>query len=201
MITTWPALMLPPTAPVVRALSYSRLITPPTEEPLTLDEGKLWAGFDWPASDPREALMTTIIAASRAHLEEETGIAFLTQTRECYFYAQSGRFLILPPKCHPIQSVTALTWIDGDGVTQPIDPTWYSVDPGTGYLTLGSGFAWPSQLITARVVAGWPTVGELAALEPRLIHLVGRLVAHNMTLARDLAVEMRGTVIQSPGRV
>jgi len=59
----------------------STLVIAPTEEPLTLDEAKLRAGLDWVAGDPRDALMTGFIAAARAKVEHDTGLALLTQTR------------------------------------------------------------------------------------------------------------------------
>jgi uncharacterized phiE125 gp8 family phage protein len=60
----------------------SVLIDGPTEEPLTLDEAKLRAGLDWAPGDPRDALMTGFIAAARSLVEQRTGLALLTQTRE-----------------------------------------------------------------------------------------------------------------------
>jgi uncharacterized phiE125 gp8 family phage protein len=188
---------------LIRARAASRLITPPTLEPLTVDEGKLWAGFDWPAGDPREPLMATVIASARAHLEQETGRAFFTQTRDALFMPPDpigdGRALvILPGRCHPVQQIVSLTWVDPTGMTQVIDPSWYAVDPGSGLLQLASGQSWPMAPVTVRVIAGWATVADLTAAEPRLMHLVGRLVAHNMTLARDVAVEVRGSVLEIP---
>jgi len=47
--------------------------------------------------------------------------------------------------------------------------------------------------VLIRVVVGWPTVADLTADEPRLVHLVGRLTAHNMTLGRDHALS--GTIV------
>ena len=38
------------------------------------------------------------------------------------------------------------------------------------------------------VVAGWPNVAALAAEAPTLIHAVGLLVAHMLTLGKDLAI-------------
>jgi uncharacterized phiE125 gp8 family phage protein len=179
-------------AGVVLAGPWSRLITPPAVEPLTLEEGKLWCGFDWPADDPREPLLTTVIAASRAQVEEDTGFALLTQTRETPAEGAADTVVVLPTKCHPVQSVVSMTWVDAAGTVQTIDPAWYSVTPGTGLILLAAGHVWPTALLI-RVVVGWPTAADLTADEPRLVHLVGRLVAHNMTLGRDHAIS--GTIV------
>jgi hypothetical protein len=181
------------TGPIVFAGPRSRLITPPAVEPLTLEEAKIWCGFDWPPGDPREPLLQTVIAASRAQVEEDTGFAFLTQAREVYVAASAGVVVVMPSKCHPVQRVVSMTWVDAAGLPQPIDPTWYSAVPGTGVVILGVGYPWPAALLTIQVIAGWPTVADLTADEPRLVHLVGRLVAHNMTLGRDHAIS--GTIV------
>lgn len=197
--------------PVLYAGPSSRQVVAPTVEPLTVDEGKLWSGFDWPAGDPREPLMATTIAASRAYVEDDTGLALLTQTRETYlegahisllaqmwgWQGVGGALVWMPPRCRPVQSVVSMTYRDSTGAEQPIDPSWYGVDPGTGAIRI-LPMAWPVAPITIQVVAGWPDVATLRADEPRLVHLVGRLVAHNMTIARDLVVEMRGSVVQVP---
>jgi uncharacterized phiE125 gp8 family phage protein len=184
--------------PVILARARSRLITPPALEPLTLDEAKIWIGVDWPAGDPREPMLQTVIAAARAHVEDETTLALLTQTRDIFIddAASGAGIVLLPPICRPVQSIDRITWTDDTGTEQPIDPTWYTVQPGTAFVTLTAAFASPSAPLTIRAIVGWPTPADLTAAEPRLIHLVGRLVAHNMTIGRDLAIP--GALIEVP---
>src|SRR5258705_9577128 len=71
-----------PRAYAVAPHAVSVLVTPPALEPLTLDQGKLRAGLDWVAGDPRDALMTGFIQAARSQVEQDTGLALLTQTRD-----------------------------------------------------------------------------------------------------------------------
>ena len=99
----------------------------------------------------------------------------------------------LPAKCRPAQRIVSITWLDQDGHAQDIDPTWYALLPGSALLTLFSDVTWPSTRRVIQVVSGWPTKADLLASDPRLVHLVGRLVAHNMTLGRDLAIS--GTIV------
>ena len=160
----------------------SVLVIPPTEEPLTLDEGKLRAGLDWPASDPRDALMLGFIAAARSQVEQDTGLALLTQTRDVTIYATiTDGIFPLPMQALPVQSLTSpvgvrLTAADGwDTLPAPIAPgTW-------------------------RIVAGWPTVADLKAEAPLLVHAVGLLTAHYATLGRDLAYEGRAIMPMPQG--
>jgi len=179
--SSWP---LPPT---------SRVITAPTDEPLTLDEAKLRANLDWVAGDPRDALMEGFISTARARVEIDTALALLTQTREVY--ADSlGCVFELPAGCKPLANaaaVSGITYTDQTGLVQTVDPAVYVVDPMRARLVLAPGKAWPTAparllalpyVIT--VTAGWPTPADLP---PILLQLVGILVAHLATLGRDLA--------------
>lgn len=57
------------------------IIAPPAAEPLTLAEVKAHLRLDGSTED---ALLTTLIAAARAYLEAETGLALITQTLRFY---------------------------------------------------------------------------------------------------------------------
>src|SRR5262245_24487473 len=89
---------------------YSVLIAGPTEEPITLDEAKLRAGLDWEPGDPRDALMQGFIAAARNQVEQDTGLALLTQTREVTVLVPPGGGVVpLPMQALPLQAITDLT--------------------------------------------------------------------------------------------
>jgi uncharacterized phiE125 gp8 family phage protein len=172
--------------------AVSLLVTPPTLEPLTLDEAKLRAGLDWATGDPRDALMTGFIAAARRKVEIDTGLALLTQTRDVYFDAVTGSAITLPALSRPLQSVTSFKSIDTAGVTNTLNPTNYVVDLASARVGLALGGAWPTDLrpfqpYVLRIVVGYVSVALLNQADPMLVHLVGRLVAHYATLGRDLA--------------
>jgi hypothetical protein len=152
----------------------SVLIEGPTEEPLTLDQGKLRAGLDWPTGDPRDDLMTGFIAAARSQVEQRTGLALLTQTRDVTF-AWLECVMPLPWQALPVQSMT-------DPAGNPVASTRYRVEGRSVYW----GVAPP--VGTWRIVAGWPSPAALALEAPLLVHAVGLLTAHYATLGRDLAV-------------
>jgi len=157
---------------------WSVLVEAPTAEPLTLDEAKLRAGLDWLPGDPRDAMLADWIAAARAQVEQDTGLALLTQTRDVYLSPTcAGSVVPLPSQCQPVQSIDELAPTRRVGVPpfRPGASLWFAasavVDDGP----------------TFRVVAGWPDAATLRRQAPSLLHAVGLLVAHYATLGRDLA--------------
>lgn len=164
----------------------SALVVAPIVEPLTLDEAKLVAGLDWPAGDARDGLMKKHIAAARAKVEFDTGLALLTQTRAITFSTAalwSSGIIPLPMQSLPLQSLTdpngnvvpASRWIDGYAQRLPA----VYVD----------GF----QSGTWLAVAGWPDAAALLAEAPLLVQAVGLLVAHYATVGRDVTIV--GTIV------
>jgi hypothetical protein len=148
----------------------SVLVDGPAFEPLTLEEAKLRAGLDWPAGDPRDALMDSFIKAARQKVEQDTGLALAEQTRRVTVSdAQAGWLLPPPGQTVPTQSVTP--------------------EEGARSLSLvPRGWSFPEATSgTYLVVAGWPTAAALQAEAPLLVQAVGLLVAHLATLGRDLA--------------
>jgi len=150
----------------------SVLVTAPTEEPLTLDEAKMRAGFDWAPGDPREPLMLSFVAAARAQVEQDTGLALLTQTRDVLIQGSIG-MLAIPWQAWPVQSIVDLA-------AGPVAPARYATWSDWSNLWVRGG-SW-------RVVAGWPNPAALRAEAPLLLHAVGLLTAHYATLGRDLAL-------------
>lgn len=179
------------------------LITPPVLEPLTLTEAKLRGGVDWAAGDPREALLNGFILAARAKVEQDTGIALLTQTWDVELEAwPRGRTPIALP-WRPVQSVTSVTSIDTAGGANLLAADQYVLDPGSvsprpARLALADAGDWPTDLrefqpIAIRVVVGFASVTLLTAAAPGLVHAVGLLTAHYATVGRDLTTV--GTII------
>jgi len=189
-----------PTRPGVPHV-FSVLVTPPVEEPLTLEDAKLRAGLDWSAGDPRDALISGFIAAARSKVEQDTGLALLTQTRDVYCDTLTTP-IWLPAQSLPLQSVSSIKSTDTAGVVQTLDPGQYVTDLGSGRIGLALGGAWPSDLrpfqpFVIRIVAGWASVALLTAQAPLLVHAVGLLTAHYATAGRDV-VALGATVERVP---
>jgi len=179
----------------------SVIVTPPAEEPLTLDEAKLRAGLDWTAGDPRDDLMNGFIAAARSKVEQDTGLALLTQTRDVFFDTLSMRrdgTVTLPAQSRPLQSVGSVKVVDTAGTVVTVEPANYIVDLATARLGLAPTGVWPSdarpfQPWVVRIVSGWLNKATLRANAPLLFHAVGLLIAHYATVGRDLTTV--GTII------
>ena len=169
--------------PVISALKVA-----PTEEPLSLAQAKLRAGLDWPDGDPRDDLMKAFIAAARAKVELDTGLALLTQTRAITFIApvswwsSDGGVVPLPMQSLPLQSLT-----DPDG--NPYTRFVSGYDQRLAAVRFWDEF----QSGTWLAVSGWPDAATLLAEAPLLVQAVGLLVAHYATVGRDLAIV--GTIV------
>ena len=168
----------------------SVLVDGPAVEPLTLDEAKARAGLYWVSPDPRDDLMTAFIKAARQQVEQDTGLALLTQTRAVTFTWNSGLWGDAPSTPYqyplPMQALPLQSIVDADG--NPVDPATYTVNPSSWTLTWGYPTSRPFT-----IVSGWPSVDALKAEAPLLYHAVGLLTAHYATVGRDLATT--GTII------
>ena len=95
------------------------LVTGPAEEPISLDEAKLYLriGLEQATEDD---LLNVLIAAARSRAEERQGRAYLTQTWDLFldaFPIQSEQFIPVPwwSPCDPSWGVTSLVtepWIE-----------------------------------------------------------------------------------------
>lgn len=182
--------------------AVSVLVTAPVDEPLSLDEAKLRAGLDWIAGDPRDALMRGFIAAARGKVEQDTGLALLTQIRDIYLDAVPAAWtpLSLPWQSTPLQSVTSVTSTDTAGVPHLLDPSNYVVDVASGRIGVSMTGVWPTDLQSfqpwvIRIVSGWPSAADIP---PLLIHAVGLMTAHFATVGRDVAAVERVSGIEVP---
>jgi len=133
-------------------------------EPLTIAEGKLRAGLNWPPGDPRDALMASFIAAARNKVEQDTGLALLYQIHDLVYVAAGVSIAFadatsaqLPGQCSPVVDLVVVA----------------DAGPGT----------------RIRVASGW---SEPATIPPMLLQAVGLLTAHYATAGRDLVTSDSG---------
>ncbi|QUS39293.1 hypothetical protein RPMA_10930 [Tardiphaga alba] len=100
------------------------LLTPPAQEPLTLDEAKSFIRVEHADDD---AVITALIAAARVHVEAMTRRALLAQTWRFVLDAwpRDGRFA---PRIGPLRALLAAQVFDADGTAHAIDGEMFVVD-------------------------------------------------------------------------
>ena len=142
----------------------SVLVTAPSVEPLTLTEAKLYLRVDQSTEDN---LISGMVVAARQWVETYTRRALVTQTWDFRYesFMDTRQPLILPKA--PLQSVTSITYLDEDGVSQTLASSNYSVrtlsgaTAGRGYIELNDDVSLPSLYtdalapVTVRAVCGY----------------------------------------------
>lgn len=103
-----------------------RVVTPPTSEPVTLEEAKTHLRVDDTTDD---TYITALITAARQMCETYTGLSFMTQTREVVLDDFPSYGCDIQLAYGPFQSVTSVKYNDGDSVEQTLTVnTDYKVD-------------------------------------------------------------------------
>jgi uncharacterized phiE125 gp8 family phage protein len=144
-----------------------KVVTPPSVEPVTLDELKRHCRV-FTDDDGEEAYLTSLGKAAREYLEVRTCRSFVSQTIDAALdgFPESSSLpikLLYPP----LQSVTSITYVDGSGATQTLAEGDYTVVSGTpGLVTPAYGESWPATSdrpgsVVVRFVAGY---GDAAAV-------------------------------------
>jgi uncharacterized phiE125 gp8 family phage protein len=150
-----------------------RLITAPTDTPVTLDEAKAQCRVDDTASD---ALIGTYISAATGYVEQYLGRAIMEQTWELVLDSFADAILI--PK-GPVQSVTSITYYDTDSVLQTLatdqyvldnvsDPSWIVRPTDVTYPTVALGV----NNVIIRFVAGYTDTPE--AIRAAILMLIAQ---------------------------
>lgn len=141
-----------------------KLITAPTAEPITVTEAK--AHLRVVGTDD-DTLITALIVAARQSAEHITGRALMPQTWELALdefpnvalwslrRVSDGqeRMAIKLPK-PPFSSITSVSYVDADGVTQTIASSGYQLDSHSepARLMPAYGASWPSTRDQANAV-------------------------------------------------
>lgn len=172
-------------------------VTPPSGEPVSVAEAMRHLRIDQPAAGPHpeEALVAALITAARQHVEETTGRALLTQTREARWDAWAD-VLTLPVA--PVQSVTSVTYVDQVGATQTLAGAAYRIDTAStlARVTPAHGITWPvaqsvTGAIAVRFVAGYGAAGDVpAALKAAMLLLVSHLYENRNAAAERALTEI-----------
>jgi uncharacterized phiE125 gp8 family phage protein len=159
------------------------LITPPSEEPIDLDEAKRQCRVDL---DDEDALIQSYLVAAREYIENITGRQLNTATWDLGL--DGFPYWIDVPKA-PLRSVTSITYTDTAGVTQTLASSGYkvigavgtNVSPTAPRGRIEQAYAayWPivrgeSGNVTVRFVAGYGNASQVPqALKQAMLLLIG----------------------------
>lgn len=135
------------------------LVTPPAEEPVTLDEAKLHCRVDAGITE-HDALLSALIVAAREQVESETGRALVSQTWRLTLDCFPPLPIVLPRA--PLVSVDSISYLDTSGDSQTLNPAAYRVvtDEVLGKVVPVFGGQWPAArrtegAVTVKFVAGY----------------------------------------------
>jgi len=165
------------------------LVTAPTVEPVSLADAKTHLRVD---DDDSNDLIVALIGAARQHVETVTGRALCTQTWDVLFDEFPDDDPLWLPKA-PLQSVTSVGYIDGNGATQTWSSANYTVDAPAGphaqrgriYPNYGGLYPLTQAIpnaVTVRCISGY---GSTAATVPGPIRAAMKLLIGHWFESRE----------------
>lgn len=154
----------------------------PAQEPVDLDAAKAQLRID---HDDDDDMIAALIVAARMSAEQYLGRSLITQTWIWRMDAFPATGPLMLPK-PPVQSVSAVTYVDDGGDSQVWDSTEYAVslDDWAPRLAPVPGAAWPTpadrlDAVSVTFVAGYGATG-LAVPRPitqAILLMIDRLYA------------------------
>lgn len=159
-----------------------RLITAPAFEPVTLDEAKLHLRVD---HDEEDALISSLIMASRTFVEQFTGRALVEQTWELVIDEFPIREIEIPRP--PLISVNSVKYDDSSGTEQTLSTSDYSVD----------NVSEPGWVVP--VVSGWPGVFE--GINSVRINFVAGYASNNSPPTDTIPASLKAAVLLQLGNL
>ena len=172
------------------------LTTPPTVEPVTLNEVKSHLRLESSDSiySAETDLLTALIKIAREQAEHHTRRAFLTQTWTVHLDGWPVKDEIYLP-FPPLISVTHVKHTDNDGVQSTF--TDYSIDTGTpGRIVLDDGETWPTATLRPRspieiqFVAGYGATAAFVPLSIKqaILLMIGHLYENRERTVMGVAI-------------
>lgn len=154
-----------------------KVITPPTVEPITIDELRMHVRKDGTDED---ALLLAYLSAAREHAEQFIGVAIAPQTVEVALDYFPGGGIELPGGVIDDQEPIVVSYVDENGDAQVVSPTSFALDSYStpNWLLPAYGESWPASYSVANavrvryVVGGQPLSPSIRAA---LLLFVGHL--------------------------
>lgn len=140
-----------------------RVVSAPATRPIMLEEAKGHLRVDF---NDEDALIDALISVATEWAETETNRALITQTLELTLEGFPWEIELSKP---PLQSITSISYIDSQGVSQTLDASTYQMDSTGvfGRVKPVHGETWPSvqvgtyNAVTVRYVAGYGAKGDV----------------------------------------
>lgn len=165
-----------------------RVVTPPTAEPITLEEAKAHLRVSEPDED---AGIERLIAAARGMLEQRTNRRMMAQTIEFALPAWGG--FVIPAA--PFAALGGITYVGADGAPQVLDEALLYVDAYNepAAAVLGVGEAWPAlypgSRPLVRAVVGYPSADAVPAeLKAWMLLAIGALYDNRASVVAGVSV-------------
>jgi uncharacterized phiE125 gp8 family phage protein len=185
------------------------VVTPPTSEPVTLDEARAQCRV---IARDEDALLAGYVMRAREHVETYVGRTLMTTTYDLLLdgwaqftrdgYERNGIVLPRPP----LQSITTITYVDPLGATQTLAANQYralaaSDMQGDGIVIPAYGVTWPSlrddlDVVKVRYVAGYADASTVPhAIKQAILMLTEHYFTHRgPMLTGTIATELPFTV-------
>jgi uncharacterized phiE125 gp8 family phage protein len=142
-------------------IHYSKVITGPTELPVTIEEIRAQLNID--GTDQDDFLIQKATAAT-GMCERYAGLSFVTQTRRVTLSTFTCKDVILP--YGPVQAITSFTYVDADDVQQDVAEDSYTLDLNSDLAKVRVTESWPeTNRVLNNVVIDY-TTGQDVALVP-----------------------------------
>lgn len=123
-------------------VKYSKVITGPQSEPITLAEAKAHLKVDGTAED---TYITTLIKVARRICETYSGLSFIDQERELKLDAFPCHFRIIEIPYGPVSEINDFTYIDSNGDEQTlVEGTDFTFDNHSALARVKTMDSWPS---------------------------------------------------------
>jgi len=148
----------------------------PASEPVTLAEAKTHLRV---SDDTEDTYISGLITAARRYAEEITQRQIVSATWQMkLIYFWSGDLWIPRP---PLQSITSITYVDVDGVTQTLSSSIYTVDKGgkIGRVYLAYDQTWPTiRSRTDEIIITYVAGASVVNVPATMKHAIKLIVAH-----------------------
>ena len=174
-------------------VSRATLVTAPASEPITLTQAK--KQLEISTSDTtHDDHITLLIQTAREQWEHDTDSACLTQTWSVNLEMVRDDEIYLPKR--PVQSITSITYYDGDNTQQTLSTSIYGLDAASRAVRLKYLQVWPTMVerwdaMTVTYVCGYTSSSLVpAAAKQAMLLLVGHYFENRDMLMSDAMLSL-----------